>query len=140
MTEDASSGDAPETDGDTTDEIEIRHGRESDLLDALRILEGAMLKIGASQIRKRTESGEMLVAEIDGRIVGALVRDGEHVEAIAVRPQRRGSGVGHRLIKEALAETGGLTVEFREEVRPFYESLGFDIEEREERLWGERHQ
>ena len=128
MTEDASSGDAPETDGDTTDEIEIRHGRESDLLDALRILEGAMLKIGASQIRKRTESGEMLVAEIDGRIVGALVRDGEHVEAIAVRPRRRGQGIGSALVEAAEGRWTPLVAEFDSRVKPFYEALGFEVE------------
>ena len=137
MTGEANSGDASDI-SRNAGEITVRHGRESDLLAALRILEGAMLKIGASQIRRHTESDEVLVAEADGRIVGALVRDGEHVEAIAVRPQRRGRGIGSRLIEAALAETGGVTVEFREEVRPFYESLGFDIEEREERLWGER--
>ena len=125
--------------GDDADsDVEVRHGREGDLLAVLRILEGAMLKIGAKQIRSRTESEGVLVAEIDGRVVGALVRDGDHVEAIAVHPDRRGSGVGSRLIEAVLDQTGHVTAEFRAEVRPFYESLGFDIEEREERLWGER--
>jgi GNAT superfamily N-acetyltransferase len=141
--------DANDTDGGGVNPT-VRHGREGDLLAALRVLEGAMLEIGATQIRRRTESGEVLVAEIDGRVVGALVRDGDHVEAIAVHPDRRGTGIGRSLIEAALAETGRLTAEFRDEVRPFYESLGFDIEDADEttdadadesqsdeRLWGE---
>jgi GNAT superfamily N-acetyltransferase len=119
-------------------DVRIRRGSEGDLLAVLRILEGAMLKIGAKQIRTRTESEDVLVAEVDGRVVGALVHDDDHIEAIAVHPDRRGSGVGGRLVEAVLDQTGHVTAEFREEVRPFYESLGFDIERREERLWGER--
>lgn len=118
--------------------VTVRTARERDLLGVLRVVEGAMLSVGAMQVRERTEREEVLVAEVDGRVVGALVRGGDHVEAIAVHPDRRGRGIGTALIEDALAETGHLTAEFRDEVRPFYESLGFDIEEREERLWGER--
>ena len=128
-----------ETDADDVDsELRIRTGREGDLLAVLRILEGAMLEVGATQIRARTESDEVLVAEIDGRVVGALVRDGDHVEAIAVTPDRRGAGVGRALIEAVLDRTGHVTAGFRAEVRPFYESLDFDIEARDDRLWGER--
>jgi GNAT superfamily N-acetyltransferase len=123
---------------DSRIDVDVRRGREDDLLAVLRVVEGAMLEVGATQVRSRTESGEVLVAEADGRVVGALVRDADHVEAVAVRPQHRGYGIGSRLVEEVLAETGHVTAEFREEVRPFYESLGFEIEEREERLWGER--
>jgi GNAT superfamily N-acetyltransferase len=143
---------------DDTDEaggtdITVRHGREGDLLAVLRVLEGAMLDVGANQIRERTDVGEVLVAVVDGRVVGALVRDGDHVEAIAVHPDRRDAGVGGALIERALAETSHLTAEFRDEVRPFYEKLGFEIEDDDGggggdedvegetddgRLWGER--
>jgi GNAT superfamily N-acetyltransferase len=127
-----------DADGDGEGEIAVRHGHEGDLLAVLRVLEGAMLEVGANQVRRRTESEEVLVATVDNRVVGALVRDGDHVEAIAVHPDRRGSGVGRALIEAALDETGRLTAEFREAVRPFYERLGFDIERSEERLWGVR--
>lgn len=120
------------------DSVTVRCGRESDLLAVLRVLEGAMLEVGAKQVRTRTEAGAVLVAEIDGRVVGALVRDGDHVEALAVHPDRRGSGVGRALVERALADTGRLTAAFRADVRPFYESLGFEIEARDGRLWGER--
>ncbi|AUV83419.1 GNAT family N-acetyltransferase [Salinigranum rubrum] len=126
--------------GDDGPDVRVRQAREGDILAVLRVVEGAMLEVGANQVRRRTESGGVLVAERGGRVVGALVRDGEHVEAIAVHPQQRGSGVGSRLIERVLEEMGRVTAEFRAEVRPFYESLGFDIEERagEKRLWGER--
>jgi GNAT superfamily N-acetyltransferase len=126
------------TGSDPDDDVRIRRGRESDLLAVLRVLEGAMLEIGAKQIRTRTESEDVLVAEVNGRVVGALVHDGDHIEAIAVHPDRRGAGVGGRLVEAVLDQTGHVTADFRSEVRPFYEALGFDIEEREERLWGER--
>jgi GNAT superfamily N-acetyltransferase len=120
--------------------VRVRRAREGDILAVLRVVEGAMLEVGANQVRRRTESGDVLVAEREGRVVGALVRDDDHVEAIAVHPQHRTSGVGSLLVERALGETGRLTAEFREEVRPFYEALAFDIEEREgeKRLWGER--
>lgn len=134
--------DEPDDDGgDASDfdpAVTVRRGREGDLLAVLRIIEGAMLEVGANQVRRRTQSGEVLVATRDGQVVGALVRDGEHVEAIAVHPDRRRASIGRRLIEAALADTGRLTAEFREVVRPFYEKLDFEIEEREERLWGER--
>jgi GNAT superfamily N-acetyltransferase len=140
--DDRTADDAPTADDGPT----VRRGREGDLLAVLRTIEGAMLEVGANQVRRRTESGEVLVAEQDGRVVGALVRDGDHVEALAVHQQRRRAGVGSLLVERALAETGHLTAEFREEVRPFYESLAFEVEEREAgdedegevRLWGER--
>lgn len=130
--------DAADSGGD--DATTVRRAREGDILAVLRVVEGAMLEVGANQVRRRTESGGVLVVERGGRVVGALVRDDEHVEAIAVHPQQRGSGVGSLLVERTLEEVGRVTAEFRAEVRPFYESLEFDIEEREgeKRLWGER--
>ncbi|WP_380679139.1 GNAT family N-acetyltransferase [Salinigranum sp. GCM10025319] len=135
---DHEADDTDGTDGAAGSDVTVRRGREGDLLAVLRVLEGAMLTVGANQIRERTDAGEVLVAVIDGRVAGALVRDGDHVEAVAVHPDRRGAGVGRELVERALAETGHLTAEFREEVRPFYEKLGFEIETRDGRLRGER--
>jgi GNAT superfamily N-acetyltransferase len=135
--DDPERGDGAEGSGDD-DSPRIRRGREGDLLDVLGLVEGALLEMGANRLRRRTAAGEVLVAEVDGRTVGALVREGDHVAAVAVHPDRRGAGVGRALIEAALAETGRLTAEFRPEVRPFYEKLGFAVEERGDRLWGER--
>jgi GNAT superfamily N-acetyltransferase len=135
------AGDRDRGDDGTVANVSVRRAREGDLLALLRVLEGAMLEVGANQVRRRTESGEALVAQVEGRVVGALVRDGDHVEAVAIHPDRRRAGIGRTLVETALAETGRLTAAFRDDVRPFYEKLGFEIEEREageERLWGER--
>jgi GNAT superfamily N-acetyltransferase len=78
------------------------------------------------------------VAAADGRIVGALVLDGEHVAAVAVRPGRRGQGVGTALVEAAAARRDRLTADFDSGVRPFYESLGFDVERSDGRCRGVR--
>jgi GNAT superfamily N-acetyltransferase len=135
---DHGANDTDDTDEAGGTDVTVRRGREGDLLAVLRVLEGAMLEVGSNQIRERTDAGEVLVAVVDGRVVGALVRDGDHVEAVAVHPDRRDAGIGRALVEGALAETGRLTAEFRAEVRPFYEKLGFEIETRDGRLRGER--
>lgn len=42
----------------------------------------------------------------------------------------RGRGVGTQLVRAALDRRGRLVVDFDGGVKPFYESLGFDIEDR----------
>lgn len=80
--------------------------------------------------RNGNGTGTVLVAEADGRVVGALVLDGGHVEAVAVRRSRRGQGVGTALVGAAAARAGRLTADFDPRVAPFYESLGFAVTER----------
>ncbi len=53
---------------------------------------------------------------------------GSHVHAIAVRKRARGRGVGTALLEAALEREGALTANFDVGVRPFYRSLGFEIE------------
>ena len=53
---------------------------------------------------------------------------GSHVQAIAVRKRARGRGVGTDLLEIALEREGALTANFDAGLRPFYRSLGFDIE------------
>ena len=54
--------------------------------------------------------------------------DGEEIVAVAVRPGRRGQGVGTALVEAAADRRERLTAGFDPGVRPFYESLGFEIE------------
>lgn len=91
------------------------------------------------------------------RVVGALVLDAperegvaprpeevrpdtRHVDAIAVARRRRERGVGRALVEAAVERVGcdRLTAEFRPEVAPFYEALGFRIDPLTDgRRWGE---
>ncbi|MWG34418.1 GNAT family N-acetyltransferase [Halomarina oriensis] len=129
----------------------------------MRVLEGALLEVDAATVRERIERGAVWVAVVgeredsSERVVGALLldtpdREGvaprpeevrpdrRHVEAVAVTHQRRGRGIGRALVEGCVEETGcdRLTAEFRAEVEPFYEALGFDVDELDEgRRWGE---
>jgi GNAT superfamily N-acetyltransferase len=95
----------------------------------MNILDGASLAVDAAEVRARIEDGTVLVAVADGRVLGACVLDGREIEAIAVRRNRRGQGIGTKLVETATESTDGdLTAEFYGRVRPFYESLGFAIE------------
>lgn len=115
----------------------VRDATADDFLDVVRVLDAGVLETDAETVRNRIESGDALVADVDGRVVGALVLDGAHVDAVAVRRQRQNRGIGSALVEAAATRVDGpLTADFDGGVRPFYASLGFDIEERDERLWG----
>ena len=104
--------------------MEVR--RAADETAAVRgILDAAMLRVEDAAL----EEGTTLVAAVEGRLLGALVLDGEEIVAVAVRPGRRGQGVGTALVEAAAADRRErLTAGFDPGVRPFYESLGFEIE------------
>ena len=88
------------------------------------ILDAAMLRVEDAAL----EEGTTLVAAVEGRLLGALVLDGEEIVAVAVRPGRRGQGVGTALVEAAADRRERLTAGFDPGVRPFYESLDFEIE------------
>jgi GNAT superfamily N-acetyltransferase len=141
----------------------VREATLEDFVPVMRVLEGALLDVDGGEVRERLRGrgGTVLVAEADGRVIGALVldwragsdapsaesgessRDSErspagraHVEAIAVRRSRRGSGVGRALVAAARERADRLTADFDPRVRGFYGALGFEIETRDGRLWG----
>ena len=113
-----------------------------DVLEIRRILDAAMLEPG--DVERRTATNDVLVAgdrhgtttgdnrEEGERILGTLVlapRDrGGHVAAIGVRRRHRNRGIGRALVERALEREKRLTARFDDDVRPFYESLGFAIE------------
>jgi sulfur carrier protein ThiS len=110
------------------DRIRVRPADADDHLDVMRIVDGAVLEADAATVRERIAAGEAVVATVDGRTVGALVRDGDRVTAVATRRRWRGRGVGTALVTAAAAGRGRLVAEFDPDVRPFYASLGFAIE------------
>jgi GNAT superfamily N-acetyltransferase len=123
-------------------EAAVRRATPDDAVSLLRVLEGALLDVDPIDVHERVVAGEALVAVPDGdgrtHIVGALVRDGVHVEAVAVEPSWRRRGVGRTLVERASAAAGRLTAEFDPDVRGFYAALGFEISEHDGRLWGVR--
>ena len=118
--------------------MQVREAQPSDRIDVRRILDAAMLAV--EDLPDRIEAGDVLVAGENDRLLGAcvLVPHAEapawvieagvdvHVDAIAVRPRRRGGGIGRALIDRA-GERGSLSAAFEADVRPFYEDLGFEI-------------
>lgn len=98
----------------------------------MNVIDGAFLAIDADTVRARIPDHAVLVAVADDRILGAIVLDSGHIDAVAVRCSRRDQGIGTALIESAGERCGRLTATFRPEVRLFYESLGFEIEQTSE--------
>jgi len=127
----------------------VREATVQDLPDVMNVLDGAVLRADAATVRDHIADGAVLVAvagdggsERDGaeRVLGALVLDGDHIDAVAVRRRRRGQGIGTGLVEAAGERRERLTATFDADLRPFYEGLGFAVEPAEEpgRLWGVR--
>lgn len=100
----------------------------------MSVLDAGLLETGIDEVRLALEAGRVLVAVEGERVLGALVldaavpTDGARIEAVAVRPARRGQGLGTALVTAASDEYGRLTAEFDGNVRPFWSSLGFEVE------------
>jgi len=127
------------TDADPT----VRPATESEATTARSVLDAAMLE--TDDLDAGRAADDVIVALVEDRVVGAAVlrrhytRSGTHVDAIAVRPRRRGQGIGTALIEFA-ADRGPVTAEFDADVRPFYESLGFSTRRLDDgRYRGVRH-
>lgn len=120
--------------------MEVRAATTGELPAVATVLDAAMLSTG--DLRERVGAGDALVATEEGRVVGALVvassaatpawararETDAHVLAVAVRRRRRDQGLGSALV-EAAADRGRLTATFDPDVRPFYEALGFAVQE-----------
>ncbi|MHB9287717.1 GNAT family N-acetyltransferase [Halobacteriales archaeon Cl-PHB] len=105
--------------------VEVREATAADETAVRNVVDGANLALDDGL----THDG-VYVAEADGRdvVVGALVCDGETVQAIAVRPRRRDQGIGTALVEAAMADRDRLVAEFDPRVRAFWDSLGFAID------------
>lgn len=114
----------------------IRPAVPADVPAIMSVIDGSLLAMEAATVRERVDGTpeSVLVADVESRIIGVLVLDrrGE-IQAIAVRRARRDQGIGTALVEEASDRHGTLTAAFRQSVRPFYESLGFEITESEKR-------
>ena len=131
----------------------VREARPGDADSVIRLLDAAMLEFDRERARRRVDDGDVLVAVVrghnreerrastdddtagrDDRVVGACVLHDTaagptEIEQVAVHRTRRGRGIGTSLVEAAATRTNSpLVARFREDVRPFYESLGFAIE------------
>ncbi len=123
--------------------MRVRPATRDDLAAVMGVLDAAMLEVDAATVERWIDAGDegaVLVAVEDSRVLAACAldaheaahpdaRDGTaHVDAIAVRRRRRDQGVGSALVEAAADRWSRLTAEFDADLRPFYESLGFEVE------------
>lgn len=107
----------------------VRVAGDDDLLAVVRLLDAANLENDAATVEGHIADGTVLVADDPpaGALVARPTATGAHVEAVAVRKPRQGSGLGSALVGGAADRWGRLTAAFDPDVRPFYESLGFEV-------------
>lgn len=79
------------------------------------------------------ERGDVIVAEIDGRLAGFAALDGSELDGLFVEPEQWRRGIGAALIEAAVHEARrrGLslvTVVANPAARAFYEKCGFRVE------------
>jgi GNAT superfamily N-acetyltransferase len=120
--------------GGGTSTVTVRPATPGDRPTVRSICNAAMLDLEERPLRH----GLVLVAVDEGRLLGALILDGNEIDAIAVRPGRRGQGIGRALVEAATRCRPELRAGFNPGVRPFYEALGFDIDCSEGRCRGTR--
>jgi len=106
----------------------VREATTDEIPAVMTVFASAMLETDIEAVRDAVDRGDVLVAVDDDRVLGACLRLGEEIEAIAVRRQRRGQGIGTTLVDVAAGHRDRLVAEFDERVRPFWESLDFVIE------------
>lgn len=116
----------------------VREASVEELPVVMRVLDGGLLATSVERVREAAASGDVLVAVEADRVFGALVLDsggppgGARVEAVAVCRRRRSQGIGTALVEAATDRYGTLVAEFDERVRPFWASLGFEVEPTDE--------
>jgi GNAT superfamily N-acetyltransferase len=110
----------------------VREATIDDLPAIMTVLDAALLELDVDVLRDAIDRGDALVAVADDRVLGALVLVGEVIEAVAVRRNRRDQGIGSALVAAAAERRERLVAAFDPRVRPFWESLGFEIEPADE--------
>lgn len=109
----------------------VRPATADDLPAVANVIDGAALAVEHDRLRRAVERGDVLVAvaggEPDERILGALALEGAEIVAVAVRRERRSQGIGTALVEAAAEGRERLVAAFDPGVRPFWESLGFDV-------------
>jgi len=138
-------------------DVTVRAARPDERVAVRRVLDAAVLAVDDDLLDQELDGEGVLVAVSDERVIGALVADttgarsdtangnddtatapdgenathgkrwGAHVDAVAVQRRRRAQGIGTALLTAATERWRPLTADFDADVRPFYETLGFEI-------------
>ncbi|QSG08358.1 GNAT family N-acetyltransferase [Halapricum desulfuricans] len=115
--------------------VRVRQAKPTEFEPATSILDAAVLETDPGLVRQRIDNDRVLVAVDDGRIVGSVVAQsidqGVRIDAIAVRKRRQGQGIGTMLVETLLDHHERVIAEFDDRARPFYEALGFEIQEQQ---------
>lgn len=89
---------------------------------------------------EQVESGQVIVAEIDGKVAGFAAICGGELDGFFVEPDHWRRGIGSALVKAAahIARRRGLSlaVTANTAARSFYESCGFSAEDEVETRFG----
>lgn len=110
------------------DSVSIRPATVDDLPAVMTVFDAAVLETDVETVRAAIDRDGVLVAAVEDRVLGALLLVGDEIEAVAVRRNRRGQGIGSALVAAVTERRDRVVAEFDPRVRPFYESLGFDVE------------
>ena len=85
-------------------------------------------------------NGQVLVAELDGRVAGFAALVGGELDGLFVEPDLWGQGIGRMLVEAATHEARkrglALSVIANPRARRFYESCGFTVEGEEQTRFG----
>lgn len=108
--------------------MHIQEATPDDLPAVMTVFDSAMLETDVDTVREAIDRGDVLLAVRENRILGACFLVGEEIVAVAVRQKRRDQGIATALVDAAAEERDRLVAEFDREVRPFWNSLGFEVE------------
>lgn len=127
-------------DTDPPEDVSVRVAAPADRIGVRRVLDAAALAV--EELPERLSAGTVLVATVDGRVVGSIVlapagpergglpgelESAVHVRSIAVAKRRRDRGIGTALVRAATERFGSLVADFDAGLRPFYRALGAEV-------------
>ncbi len=120
----------------------VRIAKPGEFTEIMSILEGALLDVRSDEVRSAIDSELVHVYVDHNQLIGVIVTNcankcpravddqfdaGIHIEAVAVRPNRRNQGIGRALIMTILACYDSATVTFEEHAKSFYDALNVCI-------------
>lgn len=118
--------------------MRVREAVPGELAAVMNVLDGALLSVPLETVEDGIGDGRVLVAVAEDRVLGVVVfeettRDdgggGGRILGIGVRRRRRGQGIGRALVAGVVDRVDRVSARFDDRARPFYEALGFTIQQ-----------